>query len=99
MGKDYTYGEITVPQYRSYNEQSELDRIQQQMSRRASMDSSYKMSIEDLKDYSLDDHGEVNEALTFAKIHHLIEYPRVTEEEIKRRKKEKINFIPEFRYV
>ncbi|CAD5213411.1 unnamed protein product [Bursaphelenchus okinawaensis] len=84
----YNYQEITIPLFKHYDDSVEKERQTERSSRRNSIDERC-LTVEDVL--------EPNEAIFFAKIHHGIEYPRLTDEEIKRRKKEKIMLIPEYR--
>ncbi|CAD5219631.1 unnamed protein product [Bursaphelenchus xylophilus] len=90
VSHNYNYQEITIPSFRPFDEKNELEKLNERSSRRSSID-------EKALNVEKEEEIEPNEALWFAKIHHLIEYPRLSETEIKRRKKDKVTLVPEHR--
>jgi hypothetical protein len=87
LSKDYKYSEITVPKYRPFELEGYMGKEAEKLAR--------KISTEPVDD-QLDMAGPSNESqqlpydsMFYARIHHKIEFPKLTEELIKKRRKEK----------
>jgi hypothetical protein len=84
--KAYVYSEIIVPEYRLFDLNAYIEKASDKLVRKVSSD-----LIENHAEVAGTSHEseDVHDPLFFAKIHHECEYPVLTEEEIRRRRKER----------
>ncbi|KAI6235587.1 hypothetical protein M3Y95_00067200 [Aphelenchoides besseyi] len=92
LSSGYVYDEIPLPNFRKFSLKDHEDGAVKQLSRKSSNDS--LKEICELPTFGLD--GISNEALYFAEIHHNIEFPRYSKEEVQRRRRKNLMELPPY---